>query len=105
MVGHAFYPRLGPRRASFSPKAYRLLRRFGFQGVAITDSVSVSGSRYAVFGALSAIRAGADLVLFTNGPDAGRAIRALLPLARSGLLDEHVARVLRLRHSFGLRSP
>jgi beta-N-acetylhexosaminidase len=105
MVGHAFYPRFGPRRASFSPAAYRLLRRSGFDGVAITDSLSVFGSRYAVFGALAAGRAGADLLLFTNGPDAARVIRALVPLARRGLLDEHVARVLRLRRSFGLKSP
>jgi len=105
MVGHAFYPRFGARRASFNQGAYRLLRSSGFEGVAITDSLSVFGSRYAVFGALSASRAGADLLLFTNGPDAGRAIRALVPLARRGLLDEHVARVLRLRRSLGLASP
>jgi beta-glucosidase-like glycosyl hydrolase len=105
MVGHAFYPRLGPRRASFSEKAYRLLRKWGFDGVAITDSVSVFGSRYAVLSARLAIRAGADLVLFTNGPDARRAIRALVPLARRGLLDERVERVLRLRRSLGIRRP
>jgi beta-N-acetylhexosaminidase len=67
MVGHAFYPRLGPRRASFSEKAYRLLRKAGFDGVAITDSVSVFGSAYAVLSARLAIGAGADLVLYTNG--------------------------------------
>jgi beta-N-acetylhexosaminidase len=105
MVGHAFYRRFGARRASFSAAAYRLLRTSGFGGVAMTDSLSVFGSRYAVFGALSASRAGADLLLFTNGPDAGRAIRALVPLARRGLLDEHVARVLRLRRSLGLGKP
>jgi beta-glucosidase-like glycosyl hydrolase len=101
MVGHAFYPRLGRWRASFSPQAYRLLRRTGFDGVAITDSVSVFGSRYAVSSALLAVRAGADLVLFTNGPDARRAIRALVPLARRGALDEHVRRVLALRRALG----
>jgi beta-N-acetylhexosaminidase len=105
MVGHAYYPRFGPRRASFNQAAYRLLRSSGFEGVAITDSLSVFGSRYAVFGALASIRAGADLLLFTNGPDAGRVIRALVPLARRGLLDEHVARVLRLRRSLGLGTP
>jgi beta-N-acetylhexosaminidase len=105
MVGHAFYRRFGPRRASFNQAAYRLLRNSGFEGVAITDSLSVFGSRYAVFGALASTRAGADLLLFTNGPDARRAIRALVPLARRGLLDEHVARVLRLRHSLGLGNP
>jgi beta-glucosidase-like glycosyl hydrolase len=105
MVGHAFYGRFGGRRASFSRAAYGLLRKSGFEGVAITDSVSVFGSPEAVPSALKAARAGADLVLFTNGRDAARAIRALLPLARRGLLDEHVRRVLVLRHSAGLAKP
>jgi beta-N-acetylhexosaminidase len=105
MVSHAFYRGRGPHRASFEPRLYRLLRRIGFDGVAITDSVSVFGSRWAEFAARKAVRAGADLVLYTNGPDARRAIRALLPLARQGLLDRHVARVLRLRHSLGLGRP
>jgi len=102
MVGHAFYPRFGDRRASFSPAAYELLRGFGFNGVAITDSLSVFGSRYALFAARSAARAGADLLLFTNGRDAGRAIRALVPLARRGVLDDNVERVLAFRRSLGL---
>jgi beta-N-acetylhexosaminidase len=105
MVSHAYYSNRGPRRASFEPSVYRLLRRTGFDGVAITDSVSVFGSDWAVATARAAVRAGADLVLFTNGRDAGRAIRALVPLARRGLLDEHVQRVLELRHSFGLNTP
>ena len=105
MVGHASYRGHGHPRASFDPKMYRRLRRMGFEGVAITDSVSVFGSDWAVSSARASIRAGADLVLFTNGPDARRAIRALVPLARRGLLDRHVARVLELRHSLGLASP
>jgi len=105
MVGHAFYARFEGRRASFSRRAYELLRSLGFGGVAITDSVSVFGSAEAVPSARKAVRAGADLVLFTNGRDAARAIRALVPLARRGLLDEHVRRVLELRHSFGLTNP
>ena len=44
MVGHAIYPRLGPRRASLEPKTYALLRELGFRGVAITDSIGVLGS-------------------------------------------------------------
>jgi hypothetical protein len=36
-------------------------------------------------------------VLFTSPAHARRAIRALLPLARRGELDAHVARVLRAR--------
>lgn len=105
MVSHAFYSRFGRRRASFSVGAYRMLRRLGFQGVAITDSVSVFGSPEAVPSALKAVRAGADLVLFTNGRDAARAIRALLPLARRGLLDDSVERVLELRRSLGVAGP
>jgi beta-N-acetylhexosaminidase len=104
MVGHAFYERFGlDRRASFNPAAYRLLRRLGFRGVAITDSVSVFGSEPAVTSAKRAVRAGADLVLLTNGPEAARVIKALVPLARRGLLDEHVRRVLAFRRELGLR--
>ena len=103
MVGHAFYRRFGlERRASFNSGAYRLLRRLGFDGVAITDSVSVFGSEPAVPSAKRAVRAGADLVLLTNGPDAARVIEALVPLARRGLLDEHVRRVLAFRRRLGL---
>jgi beta-N-acetylhexosaminidase len=105
MVSHAFYRGRGQYRASFEPRLYRLLRRVGFRGVAITDSVSVFGSKWAEFAARKAVRAGADLVLYTNGPDARRAIEALVPLARRGLLDRQVARVLDLRHSLGLRHP
>jgi beta-N-acetylhexosaminidase len=105
MVGHAFYPRFGRLRASFSPAAYRMLHGMGLEGVAITDSLSVFGSRYAVVAARFAARAGADLLLFTNGRDAGRAIRALVPMARRGLLDEQVARVLAFRRWLGVPRP
>jgi beta-N-acetylhexosaminidase len=104
MVGHAFYRGLGlERRASFNPAAYRLLRRAGFGGVAITDSVSVFGSELAVPAAKRAIRAGADLVLLTDGPDAERVVHALVPLARRGMLDDHVERVLDFRRRLELR--
>jgi beta-N-acetylhexosaminidase len=104
MVGHAFYRRFGlDRRASFNPAAYRLLRNLGFDGVAITDSISVFGSELAVPAAKRAIRAGADLVLLTNGADAARVVHALVPLARRGLLDGPVHRVLAFRHRLGLR--
>lgn len=99
MVGHAIYPRLGPRRASFEPKTYELLRRLGFRGVAITDSLGVLGSPYAPFWALLAIRAGADMVLTTSARDARRIVAALVPLARAGELDSKVARISRYRRS------
>jgi beta-N-acetylhexosaminidase len=97
MVGHGIYENLGRRRAVLEPAAYRLLRSLGFAGVAITDSLGVLGSEMAPLWALEAVRAGADLVLLPKAADAARAIRALVPLARSGELDEHVVRVLRFR--------
>ncbi len=101
MVGHAIYPRLGSRRASLEPATYALLRRLGFRGVAITDSLGVLQSPYAPYWARLAITAGADLVLTTNGRDAGRMIDALVPLARRGELDAKVVRVLRYRRTLG----
>jgi beta-N-acetylhexosaminidase len=102
MVGHAIYPRLGPRRASFERKTYELLRELGFEGVAVTDSLGVLGSPYAPFWARLAIRAGADLVLTTSARDAKRMVDALVPLARAGELDRAVVRVLRYRRMLGL---
>jgi beta-N-acetylhexosaminidase len=102
MVSHAIYPTLGPRRASLEAATYRLLRSLGFRGVAITDSLGILQSPYAPYWARLAVRAGADLVLTTNGRDAGRMVDALVPLARRGELDEKVARVLRFRRSLGL---
>jgi beta-N-acetylhexosaminidase len=98
MVGHGVYPSLGPRRAVLEPATYTLLRSLSFNGVAITDSLSVVRGRAAEW-AVAAARAGADLLLFTSAADAARAIRALLPLARVGELDEHVRRVLAFRAS------
>jgi beta-N-acetylhexosaminidase len=97
MVGHGIYRNLGAWRAVLDPAAYRLLRHLGFDGVAITDSLGVLGSADAPLWAVQAVRAGADLVLFTNGRDAARAVHALVPLARRGELDEHVRRILRFR--------
>lgn len=96
MVGHGVYPTLGARRAVLEPSTYELLRSLGFDGVAITDSLGVVRG-HASDWAVAAARAGADLLLFTSGTDASRAIAALLPLARRGELDEHVKRVLRFR--------
>jgi len=95
MVANAFY---GARfRASIEPSTYRLLRGLGFDGVAITDSLSIVRAAPVERWARQAVRAGADLVLFTSPAQARRAIRALVPLARRGELDAHVARVLRYR--------
>ena len=98
MVGHAFY---GTRyRASLEPSTYRRLRRLGFDGVAITDSLSLVHDAPVERWAPQAARAGADMLLFTSPAHARRAIRALVPLARRGARDRHVERILRLRARF-----
>jgi beta-N-acetylhexosaminidase len=99
MVGHGVYPSLGPRRAVLEPATYELLRSLGFEGLTITDSLSVVHGHAAEW-ATAAARAGADLLLFTSPIDAARAIRALVPLARNGELDDHVRRVLAFRSQF-----
>jgi beta-N-acetylhexosaminidase len=104
MVNHAFYRSLGRRRASLEPASYRLLRGLGFRGVAITDSLDIVRNPPRDW-PVTAVRAGADLLLFTSPSSARRAIRALLPLARSGALDAHVARVLALRERYLRRRP
>lgn len=101
MVSHAHYRGLGRRRASLEPQAYGLLRSLGFEGVAITDSLNFVRRAPVERWAPRAVRAGADLLLFTHPGYAERAIRALLTLARAGELDEHVARVLRFRQRYG----
>jgi beta-N-acetylhexosaminidase len=95
MVGHAFY---GTRyRASLEPSTYRRLRQLGFDGVAITDSLSLVRAAPVERWARQAARAGADMLLFTSRAHARRAVAALLPLARRGELDLHVERILRFR--------
>jgi beta-N-acetylhexosaminidase len=99
MVGHAFY---GTRfRASLEPSTYSRLRALGFDGVAITDSLSIVHAAPVERWARQATRAGADMLLFTSPAHAERAVRALLPLARRGELDAHVMRVLRLHALVG----
>jgi beta-N-acetylhexosaminidase len=101
MVGNAFY---GTRyRASLEPGTYSRLRALGFKGIAITDSLSLVRAAPVERWARQAIRAGADLVLFANQAMARRAIAALVPLARRGELDEHVARILRYRGALSRR--
>jgi beta-N-acetylhexosaminidase len=96
MTSNAFYDG-APFRATISQATYRRLRALGFDGVAITDSLSIVRRAPIERWSRQAVRAGADLVLFTSPAHARRAIRALTPLARAGELDEHVRRVLSFR--------
>ena len=106
MVGHAIYPRLGPRRASFEPKTYELLRRLGFRGVAITDSIGVLGSPYAPFWARLAHSRGrrprADDERAGREPD--RRSARCRSRAR-GELDAKLVRISRYRSSVAAPTP
>jgi beta-N-acetylhexosaminidase len=99
MVDNAFYGTTF--RATLEPGTYRLLRSLGFRGVAITDSLSLVNAAPVERWAPQAVRAGADLVLFTDPSQAERAVRALVPLARRGELARHVLRVFRFRLFLG----
>ncbi|HZG36346.1 MAG TPA: glycoside hydrolase family 3 N-terminal domain-containing protein, partial [Gaiellaceae bacterium] len=104
MVGHAFYRELGGFRASLEPATYRLLRRIGFRGVVVTDSMNIVSSP-PPYWPTRAIRAGADMLLYTSPEHARRAIDALVPLARRGELDAKVVRVSEWRRSLGVPPP
>jgi beta-N-acetylhexosaminidase len=106
MTTHAVFEELGLRRGLTSPEAHRMLRRLGFDGVIVTDSLSIVASGpWPVEWARRALRAGADLVLYTSPEQARKAIRALVPLAHAGALDAAVTRVLALRRAAGLPPP
>jgi beta-glucosidase-like glycosyl hydrolase len=100
MTSNAFYDG-APFRASIAARTYRLLRAEGFDGIAITDSLSIVHAAPVERWARSAVRSGADLILFTSARHARRAIAALVPLARGGELDAQVRRVLAFRARYG----
>lgn len=107
MLSTAIYPAFSPRPAAFARSivAGELRDRLGFEGVAITDALDTVAVRD--FGGpakagLAAVRAGVDLLLFTDPGSAESARRALLRGLRAGRLERSdfeasAGRVLRLR--------
>jgi beta-N-acetylhexosaminidase len=92
MLSTAIYPALAPDPAAFSrPIATGELRtRLGFEGVSITDALDTVAVR--AFGGpaksgVAAVRAGSDLLLFTDLMPAEQAWRALAVKLRDGALD------------------
>ena len=92
MTEHVAYSALDPNLpASLSPRAYELLREMRFQGVAITDSLTMGGITLRHTprdAAVMAIAAGADSVLTTDGSQAGPMRDAIVAAVRSGRLPE-----------------
>jgi len=77
--------------ASLSPRAYQLLRKMGFDGVAITDSVGMGAvnQRWDVAeAAVKAVEAGADGVLTTDASFARDMVHALVVAVQRGQLTE-----------------
>jgi beta-glucosidase len=88
MTAHVAFPALDPegRPATFSPPIIDRLRRLGFDGVVVTDALVMEGarSRGAGEGAVEALRAGVDLLLYPDDPPVVAA--ALSEAERSGRL-------------------
>ncbi|GAA4637236.1 hypothetical protein GCM10023196_090230 [Actinoallomurus vinaceus] len=89
-----------------------LREKLGYDGVVVTDSLSMAGAtiKYgAPEAAVRAVRAGADMLLMP--PSLSSAYRAVLAAVRSGRipqsrLDQAVTRILRMKQERGLfRSP
>jgi beta-N-acetylhexosaminidase len=111
MLSLATYSAFSDRPAAFSRQVAtgELRRRLGFDGVSITDGLGAAAAQE--FGsdgeiALAAAGAGADLLLYTDWREA-RSARNLFRdrlakgrLAR-GAFEDSVARVLRLRSTYG----
>ncbi len=105
MMSNVTFPALGPLPASIEPAAYRLLRSFGFDGVAMTDAINMSAiaEQWPLpEAAVMALVAGADLVLATPGYEAAAMRDAVVAAVGDGRLpearlDEAVGRVLALR--------
>jgi beta-N-acetylhexosaminidase len=111
MIGHPIYDAIDPDLpASISPAVLALLRdRFGFDGVAITDSLTMQGvaeGRTAAELAVQSLAAGEDLLLALDPATVGEMVDAIvgavnsgdLPLAR---LQEAYSRVALLAESAG----
>jgi len=110
MLSTAIYPAFSTRPAAFarSIATGELRSRLGFEGVSITDaleSTAVQAFGGPATAALAAVRAGTDLLLFTDyraAASAGAALQRHLPSDRPAF-EVSVGRILRLRHSLATR--
>lgn len=94
MVGHLVIPDLtGLASTSQSPEAIDGLLRddYGFDGLAITDSLSMGAIAFRTpptEAAVQAVAAGADIALFVTIEDPGAVIDALVAATEQGRIDE-----------------
>ena len=114
MLSTAIYPTFSDRPAAFArPIATTELRgRLGFEGVSVTDAlgtVAVQDFGGPAKAGLAAVRAGTDLLLFNDLPQAESAWRALVAKLRNHKLprsqfEQSAQRVLDLRARMGTPS-
>ena len=104
MVGHLVYPVIDPENpASLSPAALRLLREeLGFDGVIVTDDLSMEGAKRGgtiARAAVEAVAAGADLLVVSGVPqEQADAYDAVVAAVESGetprsRIEESVRRI------------
>jgi beta-N-acetylhexosaminidase len=114
MVGHLVYPAIDPGRpASFSGDAISMLRGdLGFDGVVVTDDLAMAGATgggSVADAAVSAVEAGADLLIVSSAPqEQADAYDAVVEAARSGEISksrirESVGRILAVKEKYDLR--
>jgi beta-N-acetylhexosaminidase len=92
MVGHPIYEAIDPALpASLSPGVLALLRdEFGFDGVAVTDSLSMAGvaaGREPGEVAVAALAAGEDLLLVVDPARVEETVAAIVAAVATGALD------------------
>lgn len=116
MVGHIAVPALDdsgmPASLSYKMTTGLLREELGFEGLVVTDGMSMKGvtNRYSQAEAcVLALKAGADILLAhaRNVGDAGPIVEAALQAVRSGELSEEriersVERILRMKAKYGL---
>lgn len=94
MVASGTYPKLGINTpAVLTAKTYDLLAKTGFVGLTISDALGTPAIARQRNPAVRAVRAGLDLLLYTQTKGAaGRAFNALRAETRSGRLTEEALR-------------
>ncbi len=108
MPAHVIYPQVDPQPAGFSAFWLQeiLRRRLGFQGVIFSDDISMAGATVAgtpLQRTEAAIRAGCDMVLVCNDPEAAREVLKGLKEFDQPMLQ---ARLMRMhgRHDISLQA-